>query len=179
MESQNSPASTSSSEIKEVNIDIDTAPPAIPPISNVPSPTGGSIACRGGKCVLSNTKDLHERRTSMIKLIIAIILSIIFMIVEVIFGIVANSLAIITDAAHLLSDVAGYMISLFALWATGWEPTTRQSYGFSRIEILGALVSVLLIWLVVGIVVYERIDRFIHGSGEVKGVFMFGVSALD
>ncbi|KAF3340932.1 metal tolerance protein 1-like protein [Carex littledalei] len=178
MESQNSSASTSSSEIKEVNIDLDTEPPVILPISNVPSPTGDSIACQGGKCVLSYTKNLHERRASMIKLTIAIILCIIFMIGEVICGVIANSLAILTDAAHLLSDVAGYMISLFALWATGWEPTTRHSYGFSRIEILGALVSVLLIWLVTGILIYEAIDRFFHGSGQVKGLFMFVVSAF-
>lgn len=39
-----------------------------------------------------------------------------FMAVEIIGGILANSLAILTDAAHLMSDIAGFMISIFAIW---------------------------------------------------------------
>ncbi|GLJ42345.1 hypothetical protein SUGI_0876860 [Cryptomeria japonica] len=55
---------------------------------------------------------------------------------EVVGGIKANSLAILTDAAHLFSDVAGFAISLFAIWASGWEATPRQTFGFYRLEIL-------------------------------------------
>ncbi|KAK2664441.1 hypothetical protein Ddye_003015 [Dipteronia dyeriana] len=94
----------------------------------------------------------------------AVVLCIIFMSVEVVGGIKANSLAILTDAAHLLSDVAAFAISLFSLWASGWETTPRQSYGFFRIEILGALVSIQMIWLLAGILVYEAIVRLIHDT---------------
>ncbi|GJN36169.1 hypothetical protein PR202_gb25009 [Eleusine coracana subsp. coracana] len=85
--------------------------------------------------------------------------------VEVVGGIKANSLAILTDAAHLLSDVAAFAISLFSLWAAGWEATPQQSYGFFRIEILGALVSIQLIWLLAGILVCMKLFvRLIHDS---------------
>jgi zinc transporter 2 len=100
------------------------------------------------------------------------------MAVEVVGGIKANSLAILTDAAHLLSDVAAFAISLFSLWAAGWEATPRQSYGFFRIEILGALLSIQLIWLLAGILVYEAVNRLVTGSGEVQGSLMFAVSAF-
>ncbi|VAI10274.1 unnamed protein product [Triticum turgidum subsp. durum] len=81
--------------------------------------------------------------------------------------------------SHLLSDVAAFAISLFSLWAAGWEATPRQSYGFFRIEILGALVSIQLIWLLAGILVYEAIMRLVNGSGgEVQGSLMFAVSAF-
>ncbi|XVF10275.1 hypothetical protein REPUB_Repub07fG0168600 [Reevesia pubescens] len=143
---------------------------------------GGSTVCRGAACGFSDaqtsSKDAKERAASMRKLLIAVVLCIVFMSVEVAGGIKANSLAILTDAAHLLSDVAAFAISLFSLWASGWEATPRQSYGFFRIEILGALVSIQMIWLLAGILVYEAIARLIHDTGEVQGFLMFVVSAF-
>ncbi|XP_059640214.1 metal tolerance protein 1-like [Cornus florida] len=143
---------------------------------------GGSKICGGAACGFSDSKtsskDAKERSASMRKLVTAVVLCIIFMSVEVVGGIEANSLAILTDAAHLLSDVAAFAISLFSLWASGWEATPRQSYGFFRIEILGALVSIQMIWLLAGILVYEAIARIIHNTGEVQGFLMFIVSAF-
>ncbi|XP_051114813.1 metal tolerance protein 1-like [Andrographis paniculata] len=142
----------------------------------------GSKACAGGSCGFSDSKassqDAQERSTSIRKLLTAVVLCVIFMTVEVTGGIKANSLAILTDAAHLLSDVAAFAISLFSIWASGWEATPRQSYGFFRIEILGALVSIQMIWLLTGILVYEAIVRLIHDEGEVQGFLMFLVSAF-
>ncbi|KAK8686091.1 hypothetical protein V6N13_125118 [Hibiscus sabdariffa] len=143
---------------------------------------GRNTICGGAACGFSDaqtsSKDVMERAASMRKLWMAVVLCIVFMSVEVVGGIKANSLAILTDAAHLLSDVAAFAISLFSLWASGWEATPRQSYGFFRIEILGALVSIQLIWLLAGILVYEAIARLIHDTGEVKGFLMFAVSAF-
>ncbi|KAE8663296.1 Metal tolerance protein 1 [Hibiscus syriacus] len=143
---------------------------------------GGSTICGGAACGFSDaqtiSKDAKERSASMRKLLTAVVLCIVFMSVEVAGGIKANSLAILTDAAHLLSDVAAFAISLFSLWASGWEATPRQTYGFFRVEILGALVSIQMIWLLAGILVYEAIARLIHGTGEVQGFLMFMVSAF-
>ncbi|KAG1365689.1 metal tolerance protein 1 [Cocos nucifera] len=168
MESPNS----RSSQIIDVSVD------ALGGVSGL----DGNKICGGATCRLSDSrtssKDAKERSASMRKLLIAVFLCVIFMSIEVVGGIKANSLAILTDAAHLLSDVAAFAISLFSLWASGWEATPRQSYGFFRIEILGALVSIQLIWLLAGILVYEAIVRLIHNSGEVKGVLMFAVAAF-
>ncbi|XP_031096013.1 metal tolerance protein A2-like isoform X2 [Ipomoea triloba] len=142
----------------------------------------GSKLCGEAPCgfadAKSTLKDTQERSAAMKKLCIAVVLCVVFMTVEVIGGIKANSLAILTDAAHLLSDVAAFAISLFSLWAAGWEATPRQSYGFFRIEILGALVSIQMIWLLAGILVYEAVDRLINDTGEVQGSLMFAVSAF-
>ncbi|CAJ2663167.1 unnamed protein product [Trifolium pratense] len=145
-------------------------------------PDAGRKICGEAPCGFSDagsiSLDSKERSTSMRKLLVAVILCVIFMTVELVGGIKANSLAILTDAAHLLSDVAAFAISLFSLWAAGWEATPRQSYGFYRIEILGALVSIQLIWLLTGIIVYQAIDRLITGSQEVDGFLMFIVAAF-
>ncbi|KAK2353451.1 cation efflux superfamily protein [Trifolium repens] len=145
-------------------------------------PDAGRKICGEAPCGFSDagsiSVDSKERSTSMRKLLVAVILCVIFMTVELVGGIKANSLAILTDAAHLLSDVAAFAISLFSLWAAGWEATPRQSYGFYRIEILGALVSIQLIWLLTGIIVYQAIDRLVTGSQEVDGFLMFLVAAF-
>ncbi|XP_027335030.1 metal tolerance protein 1-like isoform X1 [Abrus precatorius] len=145
-------------------------------------PNVGRKVCGEAPCGFADagsiSKDSEERSTSMRKLLMAVVLCVVFMTIEVVGGIKANSLAILTDAAHLLSDVAAFAISLFSLWAAGWEATPRQSYGFFRIEILGALVSIQLIWLLAGILVYEAIDRIIAGPKSVDGFLMFLVAAF-
>ncbi|CAN7008208.1 unnamed protein product [Brassica rapa subsp. trilocularis] len=143
---------------------------------------GASKACGEAPCGFSDLNnasgDAQDRNASMRKLCIAVVLCLLFMTVEVFGGIKANSLAILTDAAHLLSDVAAFAISLFSLWAAGWEATPRQTYGFFRIEILGALVSIQLIWLLTGILVYEAIIRLLTETTEVNGFLMFLVAAF-
>nr|AAK91869.2 putative vacuolar metal-ion transport protein MTP1 [Noccaea goesingensis]AAK91870.2 putative vacuolar metal-ion transport protein MTP1t1 [Noccaea goesingensis] len=141
-----------------------------------------SKVCGEAPCGFSDAKnasgDAQERNASMRKLCIAVVLCLVFMSVEVVGGVKANSLAIMTDAAHLLSDVAAFAISLFSLWAAGWEATPRQTYGFFRIEILGALVSIQLIWLLTGILVYEAIIRLPTETSEVNGFLMFAVATF-
>ncbi|KAG0584824.1 hypothetical protein KC19_3G237300 [Ceratodon purpureus] len=111
------------------------------------------------------------------KLSVAVGLCLIFMICEVIGGIISKSLAILTDAAHLLSDIAGFAIALFAIYASGWEANPRQTFGYYRVEILGALLSIQLIWLVTGVLVYEAILRFIHPDENIDGLVMFAVAS--
>lgn len=122
--------------------------------------------------------DLQARSVAARKLIIAVGLCVIFIAVEVAGGLVSRSLAVLTDAAHLLSDAASFAISLFAIWASGWEATPRQSYGYFRLEILGALLSIQLIWLITGIIVYEAVYRISHTMQPVDGRLMFIVASF-
>ena len=47
-------------------------------------------------------------------------------------GYFANSLALLTDAAHMLSDLAGFLISLFAIWVSQRPPSRGMSFGWHR-----------------------------------------------
>lgn len=140
------------------------------------------LACALAGCGLADAKNREEdariRSSDSKKLGIAVVLCLIFIAVEVTGGLISHSLAVLTDAAHLLSDVAGFAISLFAIWAASWEATPRQSYGFFRLEILGALLSIQLIWLLTGIIVYEAIYRMVHASEQVDGRLMFFVATF-
>ncbi|KAJ7012678.1 metal tolerance protein B-like [Populus alba x Populus x berolinensis] len=121
------------------------------------------------------TVESEERSKSATKLSGLIIFYLIVMAVEVVGGVKANSLAVITDAAHLLTDVAGFSISLFTVWVSGWKATSHQSFGYSRLEVLGALLSVQLIWLISGVLIYEAIDRILHKNARVNGELMFAI----
>lgn len=120
----------------------------------------------------------EERSRSAVRLGRLIFFYLLVMVAEVIGGVKANSLAVFTDAAHLLTDIAGFSISIFSLWASGWGATSHQSFGFSRLEVLGALISVQLIWLISGILIYEAIDRILHNNGKVNGAIMFAIASF-
>lgn len=78
---------------------------------------------------------------------------------EIVGGLMASSLAILTDAAHLMSDVAGFAISILAIYLSQQDATHAFTYGWSRAEIIGALASVILIWALTLWLVVEAIDR--------------------
>ena len=99
------------------------------------------------------------------------------MICEVVGGVLSNSLAIATDAAHLLTgnlqrnsyiilvrlfiDFASFMISLIAIWMAARPKSQKMSFGWHRAEVLGAIVSVLMIWVVTGVLVYMAVLRVV------------------
>ncbi|XP_005394896.1 PREDICTED: zinc transporter 2 [Chinchilla lanigera] len=103
------------------------------------------------------------------QLYVASAVCLVFMIGEVIGGYLAHSLAIMTDAAHLLTDFASMLISLFSLWMSSRPATKTLNFGWQRAEILGALLSVLSIWVVTGVLVYLAAERLISGDYEIEG----------
>ncbi|CAF1213966.1 unnamed protein product [Rotaria sp. Silwood1] len=116
-------------------------------------------------------------RNARNRLIAVLILCFIFTIIELAGGVISNSTAIVTDAAHMCIDVAGFLMSLAAIYLGAKRPTERLSYGYFRAEVLGALLSVLIIWLTTGILVYMAIERCINQSFEVKTTEMIVVAA--
>ncbi|KAG8496430.1 hypothetical protein CXB51_007528 [Gossypium anomalum] len=126
----------------------------------------------------NTTLESKERQKSASQLSGLIIFYLVVMLVEIVGGMKANSLAVLTDAAHLLTDVAGFSISLFTVWASAWKATSNHSFGFSRLEVLGALISVQLIWLVSALLIYEALNRLLHDKQKVDGALMFAIAAF-
>lgn len=120
----------------------------------------------------ASKNDAKARR----KLWFASFLCLIFMICEIIGGYFSGSLAIATDAAHLLTDFASFMISLIALWVASRPATKQMPFGWYRAEVLGALTSVLLIWVVTGILLYIAIERVITQDFEIEPSIMLYTS---
>lgn len=126
----------------------------------------------------SKEKSVGASNESAKKLSLLIVFYAIVMIVEFVGGLKAHSLSVISDAAHLLSDIGGFAISLFAVWASGWEATPHQSFGYNRLEVLGALISVQLIWFISGFLIYEAVGRLVYKNNRVNGKLMFAIATF-
>jgi zinc transporter 2 len=93
-------------------------------------------------------------------------------------GLWANSLAIVTDAGHMLSDLLSFVISLIALRLSRSAPTKRLSFGFDRVEVLAALASVAIIWILTAVLVYLAVLRVVHHDFEIETVTMMVTAAI-
>jgi zinc transporter 2 len=94
---------------------------------------------------IANQNDMNN--IAIIKLRNACICSVVFMIVEFTGGYFAESLALITDGIFLLSDIASYAMSLFAIYFGSLSASAKMPFGYHRAEVIGAIISVLLIWV--------------------------------
>jgi zinc transporter 2 len=118
-----------------------------------------------------------ESEAALKKLGLVSAMCITFMIIEFFGGYFSGSMAIMTDAAHLLSDFSGFLISMASVWIGTKEANRRLSFGFHRAEVIGALVSVILIWGLTLVLLIEAIDRMINPV-EVDGKIMLYTACL-
>ncbi|GJQ10538.1 hypothetical protein GpartN1_g2823.t1 [Galdieria partita] len=116
-------------------------------------------------------------RRAQKKLLVATVLCASFMFAEILGGYLAGSLAIMTDAAHLLSDFASFVISLVALHLSKRPGSTTMSFGYARAEVIGAFVSILLIWSLSGILLVEATRRIMKPQ-PVDGLLMSAVALI-
>lgn len=103
-----------------------------------------------------------EDRLVMSKLKCITIISLIFMTVEIVGGLLAHSVAILADAFHLLSDVLAYVISLQAVHFSYKIPPKYMTFGYEKLQPLGALLNVAIIWFVTLSLVIEATARILH-----------------
>ncbi|VDK75740.1 unnamed protein product, partial [Onchocerca ochengi] len=100
-------------------------------------------------------------------LIVVAILSALFIIAEFTGGVLARSLAIMTDAGHMLSDLLSFIISIIAIRLARSPANHRLSFGFLRAEILGATISIIIIWILTTMLVMLALQRIIDNNFDV------------
>ncbi|XP_009876902.1 PREDICTED: zinc transporter 8 [Apaloderma vittatum] len=131
--------------------------------------------CHGYSQAYENRK--REQHQARRKLCVASVICIFFMIAEITGEYIAGSLAVITDAAHILVDLTSFLISLFSLWLASRPPTKQLTYGWHRAEILGALMSMIIIWMVTGVLTYLASMRLLHPDYNIDATVMLITSA--
>eukprot|EP01013_Petalomonas_cantuscygni_P006422 TRINITY_DN1745_c0_g1_i1.p1 TRINITY_DN1745_c0_g1~~TRINITY_DN1745_c0_g1_i1.p1 ORF type:complete len:455 (+),score=100.81 TRINITY_DN1745_c0_g1_i1:160-1524(+) len=103
----------------------------------------------------------RKRQLGQRKLMVSTIFCFLFMCCEVVGGVMANSLAIMTDAAHLLSDLSAFSVSIWSMHLARRAKSKRMSFGTGRSEVLGMIVSILIIWVLTAWLLVEATDRVI------------------
>ena len=92
---------------------------------------------------------------------IAIGITAVILVLEFFGGLATNSLALLSDAGHMLSDVSSLVFSLLAMWLAAKPPTADKHYGYSRVEILAALLNGVTLFVIAGLILYEAYHRFL------------------
>uniref|UniRef100_A0A8C6WGR5 Solute carrier family 30 member 4 n=1 Tax=Neogobius melanostomus TaxID=47308 RepID=A0A8C6WGR5_9GOBI len=127
-------------------------------------------------CIRRKEKLKHKK--VMKRLVIAAILYFLFMTGEIIGGYVSNSLAIMTDAVHMLTDVVGILFSLLALWLSTKPPTKRFTFGLHRLEVVSAVLSVMLIYILTAVLLFEAVQRTMSQDFDIDGDVMLITAAV-
>lgn len=100
-----------------------------------------------------------------------------FVIIEIVGGYMANSIAIMSIAAYLLSDLIGLMVSIISIYISRKLAKNSISYGYHVAEIIGALVSIVLIWALTLWLLYESTLRIIV-TPQTNGLIMIIISII-
>ncbi|MBS7456191.1 cation diffusion facilitator family transporter [Coralloluteibacterium stylophorae] len=100
-----------------------------------------------------------------------------FLAAEVVGGLVTGSLALLSDAAHMGTDAFALLIALTAVRMTRRPADARRTYGYVRMEALGALANGVLLFAASLWILYEAWRRFLD-PGEIGSVGMMVVAGL-
>ena len=110
---------------------------------------------------------------------IGISLNLIFVIVEAGYGFYAGSLALLADAGHNLSDVLSLLLAWGAIFLATKAATKARTYGYRKVTILAALMSSVALFIALGAMSWEAINRLFEpqpvAGGIVIVVAMIGV----
>ncbi|GAD51291.1 cobalt-zinc-cadmium resistance protein CzcD [Halarchaeum acidiphilum MH1-52-1] len=92
-------------------------------------------------------------------LLIALLINTAFFVVELAGALYANSLTLLADAAHMLTDSGSLALALLAAYVARRAADRLRTYGYQRVEILGALVNGVVLLAIVVYVAYEAVLR--------------------
>ena len=104
-------------------------------------------------------------------------LTTVFLVAEVVGGLMTNSLALLSDAAHMGTDVIALAISLVAVRLSRRPPDAKRTYGYARLEAIGALINGGMLFLVAGYILWEAVGRF-RAPPPVASTGMLVIAAL-
>ena len=120
----------------------------------------------------------HGRTANRNRLLIAIGIVAVVLVVEVLGAWLSGSLSLLADAGHMLSDLAGLLIALVATIVAARPATDRQTFGYRRMEVFGALVNGLILVVVAVYVTIGAIGRLVGGETEVHSIPMLIVASI-
>ena len=112
-------------------------------------------------------------------LILALVLVLGIMVAEIIGGLLSGSLVLLADAGHMLATASAIGIALFASWAESRPASIERTFGYHRVEVVGAMLSALALWLVAAWVLFEAINRLRDQSEpEIQSGLMLTIGAI-
>ena len=113
------------------------------------------------------------------RLAAALAIVVVVLLIELLGAWLSGSLALLADAGHMTSDAIGLVVALVASTIAARPATDRHTFGFRRVEVLGALVNGALLAVVSVTVAIEAIRRLITpDAGHVNGLPLLVVAGV-
>ncbi len=113
------------------------------------------------------------------RLAAALSIVVVVLLIELVGAWLSGSLALLADAGHMTSDAIGLVVALVASTIATRPATDRHTFGFRRVEVLGALVNGALLTVVAVTVAIEGVKRLIAPANDhVQGVPLLVVAAI-
>lgn len=101
-----------------------------------------------------------------------------FFVVEVVVSRLTASLAMLSDSFHMLSDVMALIVALVAVrFAERTQSTNKNTFGWIRAEVMGALVNAVFLTALCFTIVLEAIERFTEPHEIEKPLVVIAVGA--
>jgi cation diffusion facilitator family transporter len=111
--------------------------------------------------------------TTGTRLLVTLVLNFLIPSAQIIGGIYANSMALLSDATHNFSDFAAILIAYIAHVIGRRGASVRNTFGYSRVEVMAALINVVILIAASVFIVYEAVERFLHPSGVLANVVIW------
>lgn len=111
------------------------------------------------------------------RLIATMIMNLIIPAVQIAGGILSGSLALISDALHNLMDFVAVLISYAALRIGRRGPTLEQTFGYRRLEVLGAVLNVALLFGAGFYILVESWGRW-QAPRPIEGAIVIGAALI-
>lgn len=109
----------------------------------------------------------------------ALAIVVVVLLIELLGAWLSGSLALLADAGHMTSDAVGLVVALVASAIAARPATDRHTFGFRRVEVLGALVNGALLTVVAVSVAIEGVRRLVAPeAGHVNGLPLLIVAGI-
>ena len=101
------------------------------------------------------------------------------LVVQVIGAVLTGSLALLADAGHMFTDSSGLVIALIAASVAARPADERQTYGYQRAEVFGALLNAVILIALGAWIAVEAVRRLMSpADAEVQGLPMLVVAII-
>ncbi|MCK9489909.1 MAG: cation diffusion facilitator family transporter [Xanthomonadales bacterium] len=106
------------------------------------------------------------------RLLWAACLTTLAMVAEAVGGVISGSLALLADAGHMLVDSWALILAWLGARFARLPVDRRRSFGYGRLEVLAGFINALTLFVLVGWILWEAIERLRHPSPILSGVML-------
>ncbi|MBN2073732.1 MAG: cation transporter [Actinobacteria bacterium] len=117
------------------------------------------------------------RNVAQKRLVISLVITAVVMILEIVGGMITGSIALLSDAGHMFTHSFAIAISLVAVIIARKPACHHRTFGLYRAEILAAFINGMTLLFVVGIILYEAVNRIIKPE-EINAVQMLRIALI-